>query len=134
MIDMYYLKKVNYRAKQVIQPIPIYKISKTWDYKFYNIKEIQKRNYVNDQIVVGESCGDDGSAVEVGMLGMDGSISPVVGSSGGIVCSARGEPCAGSVGSDGIGITCSGGDGIPKCCCICLRMAVCWVWVAIICS
>ena len=53
MIDMYYLKKVNYRAKQVIQPIPIYKISKTWDYKFYNIKEIQKRNYVNDQIDVG---------------------------------------------------------------------------------
>ena len=104
---MYYLKKVNYRAKQVIQPIPIYKISKTWDYKFYNSKEIQKRNYVNDQIVVGGSCGDDGSAVEVGMLGMDGSISPVDDSLGGIVCSARGGPYNGSVDSDGIGITCS---------------------------
>ena len=25
MIEMYYFKKVHYRAKQVIQPIPIYK-------------------------------------------------------------------------------------------------------------
>ena len=40
MIDMYYFKKVHYRAKQVIQPIPIYKTSETWDYKFYYSKEI----------------------------------------------------------------------------------------------
>ena len=78
-------------------------------------------------MVVGGSCGDDGSVVEVGMLGVDGSISPVVVSSRGIVCSSRGGPCDGSVGSDGIGISCSGGDRIPKCPCICLRMAVCWV-------
>ena len=65
------------------------------------------------------------------MLGMDASISPVVVSSGGTICSARGGPYDGSVGSDGISILCSGGDRIPKCCCICLRMAVCWVWVAI---
>ena len=82
-------------------------------------------------MVVGGSCGYDGSAVEVRMLGMDASISPVVISSRGTVCSARGGPCDGSVGSDGIGISCSGGDRIPKCPCICLRMAVCWVWVAI---
>ena len=83
-------------------------------------------------MVMGGSCGDDGSAVEVGMLRMDGSISPVVVSSRGIVCSARGGPCDGSVGSYGIGISCSGGDKIPRCYCIYLRMAVCWVWVAII--
>ena len=52
-------------------------------------------------MVVGGSCKDDGSAVEVGMLGMDGSISPVVVSSRGIVCSTRWGPCDGSVGSDG---------------------------------
>ena len=84
--------------------------------------------------MLGGSCGDDGSAVEVGMLGIDGSISPVDGSLGGIVCSARGGPYDGSVDSDGIGIACSGGGRLPRCCCICLRMAVCWVWVAIICS
>ena len=38
---------------QVIHPIPIYKTSKAWYYKFYYSKEIQKGNYVNDQIVVG---------------------------------------------------------------------------------
>ena len=83
-------------------------------------------------MVVGGSCRDDGLAVEVGMLGMDDSISPVVISSRGIVCSTRGGPCDGSVGSDGIGIACSEGGRIPRCYCICLRMAVCWVWVAII--
>ena len=80
---------------------------------------------------MGGSCGDDGSVVEVGMLGMDGSIPPVFGSSGGIVCSAKGGSWDGSVGSDGPGISCSGGNKLPKCCCIYLRMAVCWVWVAI---
>ena len=82
-------------------------------------------------MVVGGSCADDGSVVEVGMLGMDAFISPVGTSFGGIVCSTRGGPCDGSVGSDGIGMTCSGSDRIPRCCYICLRMAVCWVWVAI---
>ena len=77
--------------------------------------------------MVGGSCGDDGSAIDVGMLGMDGSISLVVSSLGGIVCSARGGPYGGSVGSDGIGMACSGGSRIPRCRCICLRMAVCWV-------
>ena len=125
MIDLYYFKKVHYRVKQVIQPIPIYKTSKTWDYKFYYCKEIQKGNYGNDQIVVGGSCGDDGSVVEVGMLGMDGSISPIFGSSGGIVCSSRKGAYDGSVNFDGIGITCSRGDEIPRCCYICLMMAVC---------
>ena len=52
--------------------------------------------------MVGGSCGDDGSAVKVGMLEMDGFISPVVSSLGGIVRSARGGPCGGSVSSDGI--------------------------------
>ena len=82
-------------------------------------------------VVVG-SCGDDGSVVGVGILGMDASRSLVVVSSGGIVCSARGGPYDRFVSYDGIGIACSGGDRIPRCCCICLRMAVCWVWVAII--
>ena len=82
-------------------------------------------------MVVGGSCGDDGSVVEVGMFGMDAFISHVVISSGGIVCSTRGGPCDGFVGFDEIGISCSGGDRIPRCCCICIRMAVCWVWVAI---
>ena len=134
MIDLYYFKIVHYRVKQVIQPIPIYKTSRTWDYKFYYNKEIQKGNYANDQIVVGGSCGDDGSAVEVRMLGMDASVSPIVGSSGCIVCSGRGGAYDGSMGSYGIGMACSGVDRIPKWCCICLRMVVCWVWVAITCS
>ena len=82
-------------------------------------------------MVVGGSCGDDGSAVEVWILGIDASISPVVVSSRGIVCFAKGGSCDGFVSSDGIGISCSGGDRIPKCYCICQRMAVCWVWVAI---
>ena len=82
-------------------------------------------------MVVEGSYGDDGSAVEVWVLGMDASICPIVVSSGGIVCSAKGGSWDGSVGSDGPGISCSGGDRIPKCCCIYLRMAVCWVWVAI---
>ena len=54
--------------------------------------------------MVGGSCEDDGSTVEVGMLGMDASISPVDGSSRGIVCSVRGGACDGS---DGIGMACS---------------------------
>ena len=134
MIDLYYFKIVHYKVKQVIQPIPIYKTSKAWDYKFYYSKEIYKENYANHQIVVGGSCEDDGSAVEVGMLGMDALISLVIGSSGCIVCFVRGGPCDGTASSDGIGIACSGVDIIPKWCCICLMMAVCWVWVVIICS
>ena len=82
-------------------------------------------------MMMGGSCEDDGSTIEVGMLRMDASISPIVVSLGGIVCSARGGPCDGSIGSDGIGIACSGGDRIPRCYSICLRMVVCWVWVAI---
>nr|CAN73307.1 hypothetical protein VITISV_043766 [Vitis vinifera] len=66
------------------------------------------------KIVVGGSCEDDGSAVEVEMLGMDASISPVVGCSGGIVCSTRGGAYDGSVGSDGIGMVCSGVNRIPR--------------------
>ena len=77
-------------------------------------------------MVVGGLDGDDGSAVEVLVLGMDASRSLVVVSSGGIVCSARGGPYDRFVSYDGIGIACSGGDRIPRCCCICLRMAVCW--------
>ena len=73
---------------------------------------------------VGGSCGDDGSVVEVRVLKMDASIYPIVISSGGIVCSARGGSWDGYVGSDGPGISCSGGNKIPKCCCICLRMVV----------
>ena len=77
-------------------------------------------------MVVGGLGGDDGSAIEVWVLGMDASICPIVVSLGGTVCSTRGGPWDGSVGSDGPGITsCSSGDRIPKCCCICLRMAVC---------
>ena len=53
MIDLYYFMKVHYKSKQVIQPIPIYKTSKAWDYKFYYSKEIHKGNYANDQIVAG---------------------------------------------------------------------------------
>ena len=58
MIDLYYFMKVKYKGNQVIQPIPIYKTSKAWYYKFYYSKEIHKGNYandnyVNDQIVVG---------------------------------------------------------------------------------
>ena len=59
------------------------------------------------------------------MLGVDASVSPIVGSSGGIVYFVRGGACDGSMGSDGIGMACLGVDGIPRCCCICLRMAVC---------
>ena len=87
MIELYYFMKAHYRGKQLIQPIPKYKLSKAWDYKCYYSKEIHKRNYANDQIVAGGWCEDDGSAVEDGMLGVDASASPVVGSSEGIVCS-----------------------------------------------
>ena len=52
------------------------------------------------------------------MLGVDASAStsPVVGSSGGIVCSTRGEAYDGSMGSDRIGMECSGVDRIPRWC------------------
>ena len=53
MIDLYYFMKVHYKVKQVIQPIPKYKLSKAWDYKCYYSKEIHKGNYANDQIVAG---------------------------------------------------------------------------------
>ena len=53
MIDLYYFMKAQYKREQVIQLIPIYKTSKSWDYKFYYSKEIHKGNYPNDQIVVG---------------------------------------------------------------------------------
>ena len=45
--------KVQYKGQQVIQSIPIYKISKAWDYKCYYSKKIHKGNYANDQIVGG---------------------------------------------------------------------------------
>ena len=64
--------------------------------------------------MVGGSCGDDGSVVGVGMLGMDASISPVGDSSGGIACSTKEGPCDGSVGSNGIGMVCSEGGRIPR--------------------
>ena len=57
--------------------------------------------------MVGGSCEDDGSTVEVGMLRMDASISPVLGSSGCIVCSTRGRACDGS---GGLGMACLGAD------------------------
>ena len=50
------------------------------------------------------------------MLGVDASVSPVVGSSGGIVCSTREVACDGSVGSNMIGMGCSGVGGIPRWC------------------
>ena len=84
--------------------------------------------------MVGGSCGDDGSTIEVGMLRMVASVSLVVSSSGGIICSVRGGACDGSMGFDRIGMACSRVDRIPRWCCIYLRMVVCWVRVAIICS
>ena len=66
-------------------------------------------------MVVGGLGGDDGSAIEVWVLGMDASICPIVVSLGGTVCSTRGGPWDGSVGSDGPGISYLGGDRIPKC-------------------
>ena len=50
------------------------------------------------------------------MLGVDASVSPGVGSSGGIVCSTRGGACDGFVGFDMIGMGCSGVGGIPRWC------------------
>ena len=41
------------------------------------------------------------------MLGVDASVSPVIGSSEGIVCSTREGAYDGSVGFDGIGMVCS---------------------------
>ena len=82
-------------------------------------------------MVVGGSCGDNGSAVEVWVLGMGVFICPIVVSSRGTVYSAGGASWDGFVGSDGPSISYLGGDRIPKCWCICLRMAVCWVWMAI---
>ena len=57
-------------------------------------------------MVVGGSYRDDGSVVEVWIPEMDASISRVVVFLGGIVCSARGGPWDGYVGSNGIGISC----------------------------
>ena len=65
------------------------------------------------------------------MLRADASASPIVGSLGGIVWCMKGGAYDGS---GGIGMGCSGVDRIPRWCWIYLRMAVCWVWVAIICS
>ena len=48
------------------------------------------------------------------MLGVDGFVSLVVSSSGGIVCSTRGGACDGSVSSDRIEMGCSGVDRIPR--------------------
>ena len=50
------------------------------------------------------------------MLGVDASVSPVVGSSGGMVCYRKGGACDGSVGSDRIGMGCSRVDRIPRWC------------------
>ena len=78
--------------------------------------------------MVGGSCGDDDSA----MVASWGIVcSAVVASSDGIACSARVASSDGAVGSDGPSISCSGGGGIPKCYRIWLRMAVCWVCMAI---
>ena len=73
-------------------------------------------------MVAGGWCGDDGSIA---------STSLVVGSSRGIVWCTKGGACDGS---GGIWLGCSWVDRIPRWCWICLKMAVCWVWVAIICS
>ena len=72
-------------------------------------------------MVGGWCCVDDGSAV---------SASPIVGFSGGIGWSMKEGVCDGS---GGLGMACSGADIMPRWCLICLRMVVCWVWVAIIC-
>ena len=71
-------------------------------------------------MVGGWCCGDDGSTV---------SASPVGGSSGGIVSCMKGEAY---VGSGGLGMACSRVDIMSRWCWICLRMAVCWAWVATI--
>ena len=64
--------------------------------------EIYKGNYQNDQMVGGGCCGDDGSAT---------SVSPVVGSSGGIVWSTKGGAYDGS---SELGVAYSGADIIPR--------------------
>ena len=66
------------------------------------IIEIYKGNYQNDQIVGGGCCGDDGSVA---------SVSPVVGSSRGIVWSTKGGVCAGS---GGLEVACSRADIRPR--------------------
>ena len=63
---------------------------------------------------MGGSCGDDGSAIKVRVLGMGVSICPVVISSGATVYSAGGMSWDGSVDPDGPGISCSGGDRYPN--------------------
>ena len=50
------------------------------------------------------------------MLEVDASAFPVVSSSEDIVCSMGGGACDGSVGSDSIGMGCSGVDRIPRWC------------------
>ena len=50
------------------------------------------------------------------MLGVDASASPVVDSSEGIICSTKGGACDGSMGSERIGMGCSGADRIPRWC------------------
>ena len=66
------------------------------------IIKIYKGNYQNDQMVGGGCCGDDGSTA---------SVSPVVGSLGGIVWSTKGGACAGS---GGLEVACSGADIRPR--------------------
>ena len=48
------------------------------------------------------------------MLGVDASTSPVVDSPEGIICSTKGGAYDGSVGSEMIGMGCSGADRIPR--------------------
>ena len=73
-------------------------------------------------MVGGWCCGDDGSAA---------SASPVGGSLGSIGWSTKWGACDGF---GGPGMACLGANIMPRWCWICLRMAVCWAWVAIICS
>ena len=50
------------------------------------------------------------------MAQVDVSASPVVNSSEGKACSTKGGACDGFVGSEKIGMGCSGADGIPRWC------------------
>ena len=66
--------------------------------------------------MAGGWCEDDGLVAEVGMLEVDASAFPVVGSSEDIVCSMGGGAWDGSMGSDRIGMGCSGVNRIPRWC------------------